>query len=66
VESEFLVNLIHFQPAELTGQNMVVFSGGSVAKNQSCAGAPRCKQWGMFTPPLEIPLKETITLNNLV
>jgi hypothetical protein len=34
--------------------------------NQSFAGAPRCKQRGMFAPPLEIPLKETITLNNLV
>jgi len=34
--------------------------------DQSCAGAPRCKQRGMFAPPLQIPLKETITLNNLV
>jgi hypothetical protein len=34
--------------------------------NQSCAGAPRCKQRGMFAPPLKIPLKEIITLNNLV
>ncbi|WP_394296954.1 hypothetical protein [Methanosarcina siciliae] len=25
--------------------------------NQSCAGAPRCKQRGMFAPPLKIPLK---------
>jgi hypothetical protein len=37
-----------------------------VDKNQSCAGAPRCKQRGMFAPPLKIPLKEIITLNNLV
>jgi hypothetical protein len=26
-------------------------------KNQSCGGAPHCKQQGMFTPPLQIPLK---------
>jgi TatA/E family protein of Tat protein translocase len=35
-------------------------------ENQSCAGAPRCKQRGMFAPPLQIPLRETITQNNLV
>jgi len=23
--------------------------------NQSCAGAPRCKQRGMFAPPPQIP-----------
>ena len=23
--------------------------------NQSCAGAPRCKQRGMFAPPLQTP-----------
>jgi len=28
-----------------------------VTENQSCAGAPRCKQRGMFAPPLKIPLK---------
>jgi hypothetical protein len=38
----------------------------SIWDNQSCAGAPRCKQRGMFAPPLKIPLKEIITLNNLV
>jgi len=27
----------------------------NVAKNQSCAGAPRCKQRGMFAPPLQTP-----------
>jgi tetratricopeptide (TPR) repeat protein len=26
--------------------------------NQSCAGAPRCKQRGMFAPPLQIPLRK--------
>jgi len=35
-------------------------------RNQSCAGAPRCKQRGMLAPPLEIPLKEIVTLNGLV
>ncbi|WP_232308780.1 LysE family transporter [Methanosarcina lacustris] len=34
--------------------------------NQSCAGAPRRKQRGMFAPPLQIPLKKTITINTLV
>jgi len=44
----------------------VPFSYKCVFSNQSCAGAPRCKQRGMFAPPLQIPLKEIITLNSLV
>jgi phosphoglycolate phosphatase-like HAD superfamily hydrolase len=43
-----------------------IVSSFNYAFNQSCAGAPRCKQRGMFAPPLKIPLKEIITLNNLV
>jgi hypothetical protein len=31
------------------------------SENQSCAGAPRCKQQGMFASPLQIPLKKTVT-----
>src|SRR5674536_188907 len=27
--------------------------------NQSCAGAPRCKQRGMFAPPLQTPVSYT-------
>ncbi|MDD3247951.1 MAG: hypothetical protein PHF18_14060 [Methanosarcina sp.] len=34
--------------------------------NQSCAGAPRRKQRGMFAPSLQISLKKTITLKTLV
>jgi len=33
-------------------------------KNQSCAGAPRCKQRGMFAPLLQIPLNSIKENNN--
>ena len=47
-ESWITISPINATVAPGSVQNFVV-------ENQSCAGAPRCKQRGMFAPPLQTP-----------